>query len=429
MNIGRWDNHKAKYIWSIVILLMSSTGSFAQKALPGRNHIQQDTALYHFFGQLDKADSTVVSILHLGDSHVQAGVFPGTTGTYLQQDFGNAGRGWVFPYNLGNTNGPADYRWNSATRWQAARIVDRYKSDLLGPGAIVITSSYASPALAYMDKSEDSSDNDVLQAQLLYDAGTDNCTVTAPDATVTITGNPFPEATSTLKMATLDFAQPSRSFQVRWEGKGPAPFRFYGAVLKNGHPGVLYHAVGINGAQYMHYNEQSSTLSAQMAVLQPQLVIISLGTNEAYGAFDATRFKEEIDRTVELLRSRNPEVAILLTTPPNCMRVTRHAQRKKVGKKYKTYYRTAYYPNATIVAVTQQIKSYAQENGLACWDFNAVNKALSGEFASGWANDRIHFNTRGYQLQGKLLYEALQQSYQQYQKETKKNLTVEDVRL
>jgi lysophospholipase L1-like esterase len=422
MNISRECSRKVKIIiWSIAILWMGSTGIYAQKVPTGRNYIQQDTSLYGFFAALEQADSNVVSILHLGDSHIQAGVFSGTVANYLQQQFGNAGRGWVFPYNLANTNGPEDYRWNSTTRWQSARIIDRNKSELLGPGAIMISSTASSPALAFMDRTEDTSDNDVQQAELLYDAGVAESSVIAPGAEINITANPFPEATPTLRMAMLDFANPVRSFQVRWEGKGVAPFRFYGALLQNGQPGVLYNAVGINGAQYMQYNEMSSTLTAQMAIMKPKLVIISLGTNEAYGgAFDASRFTDEIDRTVSTLRSQNPQVAIILTTPANAMRATRHAQRKKVGKRYKTIYRTAYYPNATILAVTQQIKSYAQANGLACWDFNAVNKAMSGEFASGWANDRIHFNTRGYQLQGKLLYEALQQAYQQYQKESSK---------
>ena len=64
--------------------------------------------------------------------------------------------------------------------------------------------------------------------------------------------------------------------------------------------------------------------------------------------------------------------------------------------------------------VTQQIVNYCRDNGLACWNFNALNKAMKPGFASGWAPDHIHFNARGYQLQGRLLYEALHQAYQQY---------------
>jgi len=49
---------------------------------------------------------------------------------------------------------------------------------------------------------------------------------------------------------------------------------------------------------------------------------------------------------------------------------------------------------------------------------------MAKNFASGWSGDHIHFNARGYQLQGKLLYEALRNSYDKFLKveKTHKNL-------
>jgi lysophospholipase L1-like esterase len=96
------------------------------------------------------------------------------------------------------------------------------------------------------------------------------------------------------------------------------------------------------------------------------------------------------------------------------MRTVRKAFRKKVGKKYRTYYRVSRYPNPAIGMVTQEIINYCRDNGLACWNFNALNKAMKSSFAAGWAPDHIHFNARGYQLQGRLLYEALHQAYKAY---------------
>jgi lysophospholipase L1-like esterase len=178
---------------------------------------------------------------------------------------------------------------------------------------------------------------------------------------------------------------------------------------------------------YQQYNDISNTLLTQMAVLQPQLVIISLGTNEAYGRLDPLAFRNEIDKAVTLIRAHNPNVNILLTTPPDCMKAVRTAHKKKVGKKYRTYYTTRYYPNPYISMVTQQIMGYAREHGIACWNFNAVNKAQKDRFARGWAPDHIHFNVRGYQLQGQLLYEALEQSYTHYLEQVKKNSLTSNV--
>jgi lysophospholipase L1-like esterase len=406
MNI-RWNISKSFFT---VMLAITGTAATAQT-----NTIAQDTALDRFYAALHKANSNVISILHLGDSHIQAGFFPLTTANYLQQAFGSAGRGWVFPFNLAGTNGPEDYRWNSTGRWQSARVVDRYKDEPLGPGAIVITSQSGAPALAYSGK-QDGIDNTIRIAELFYDAGLDDSSISAPGADVQVTGVPFPGAGETVKKATLTFPEAVQSFQARWDEKGNSPFRFYGALLRNGRNGVLYSAIGINGAMYQHYNEQSSILAAQMEVLQPQLVIISLGTNEAYSSLSASSFRAQIDSAVQLIKRTRPDVSIVLTTPAESKRTSKKAFRRKAGKKYRTYYKVAYYPNPYITVVTQQIMNYCRENGLACWNFNALTRSMAGSFSGAWAIDHIHFNARGYQLQGRLLYEALHAGYQKYLK-------------
>ena len=50
-----------------------------------------------------------VSMLLIGDSHVQAGINSGVTRELLQYDFGNAGRGIIAPLRLSGTNEPSDY--------------------------------------------------------------------------------------------------------------------------------------------------------------------------------------------------------------------------------------------------------------------------------------------------------------------------------
>jgi lysophospholipase L1-like esterase len=406
MNIS-WNISKS---FLTVMLVMTGSTVLAQT-----NTIAQDTALNRFYAALRKSDSSVISVLHLGDSHIQAGFFPLTTANYLQQAFGSAGRGWVFPFNLAGTNGPEDYRWNSTVRWQSARVVDRYKEEPLGPGAIVITSQSGAPTIAYSGK-QDGIDNTVREAQLFYDAGLDDSSISAPGSEVQITGVPFPGAGETVKKATLKFPDAVQSFQARWDEKGNSPFRFYGALLKNGKNGILYSAIGINGAMYQHYNEQSSILTAQQEVLKPQLVIISLGTNEAYSSLSASSFRAQIDSAVQLIKRTNPEASIVLTTPAESKRTSKKAFRRKSGKKYRTYYKVAYYPNPYITVVTQQITNYCRDNGLACWNFNALTRSMAGSFSGSWAIDHIHFNARGYQLQGKLLYEALHAGYLKYLK-------------
>ena len=46
----------------------------------------------------------VVNILHLGDSHIQAGFLSGQMMSRFQSDFGNAGRGLIVPLKLIKSN-------------------------------------------------------------------------------------------------------------------------------------------------------------------------------------------------------------------------------------------------------------------------------------------------------------------------------------
>jgi hypothetical protein len=49
-----------------------------------------------------------VSVVHIGDSHIQADWFTGYVRRALQRRFGRAGRGLVFPYRAAGTHGPAE---------------------------------------------------------------------------------------------------------------------------------------------------------------------------------------------------------------------------------------------------------------------------------------------------------------------------------
>ena len=71
---------------------------------------------------LKKKGNGTVSIVHIGDSHLQAGFISGVVRNGLQEFFGNAGRGLVFPYQLAESNAPDDITSSSNTRWKYNRI-------------------------------------------------------------------------------------------------------------------------------------------------------------------------------------------------------------------------------------------------------------------------------------------------------------------
>ena len=90
------------------------------------NEITNKKALHPLFEKINRiqADkSGKINIVHIGDSHIQADFFSGKFRQNLQQQFGDGGRGFVFPYNLAKTNGPGDIRFSSNEAWESQRNI------------------------------------------------------------------------------------------------------------------------------------------------------------------------------------------------------------------------------------------------------------------------------------------------------------------
>jgi len=65
---------------------------------------------------LEKSKDRKLNIVHIGDSHIQADVMPNVMRQRLQESFGNAGLGLVFPYSLVRTNGGRNVSFTSNIR-------------------------------------------------------------------------------------------------------------------------------------------------------------------------------------------------------------------------------------------------------------------------------------------------------------------------
>jgi len=67
--------------------------------------------------KLENGDTNQISILHIGDSHIQADFLTREIRKDLQLRFGNAGRGLVFPLRVAGTNEPVDYHSSTNVSW------------------------------------------------------------------------------------------------------------------------------------------------------------------------------------------------------------------------------------------------------------------------------------------------------------------------
>lgn len=213
---------------------------------------------------------------------------------------------------------------------------------------------------------------------------------------------------------------PTQETSVTIDFASAGDLTVFGASLSGNRPGVYYHAIGNNGAAYETYN-RIGNVGVGINPLQPNLVIISLGTNEAFGRLDTRAFARSIDQLVKNIRTSNPEALILLTTPMECQRSVTTTKKVKVrGKKRKgrrartrTVNRTtrSYAVNKNIAPLRQTILDYGKDNGIAVYDWYEVaggSGASSSWISNGlFAKDRVHHSRNGYNLEGRLIYEAI----------------------
>lgn len=381
--------------------------------------VREYAPLLDFFAALDSlraGKDTVVTVVQLGDSHIQAGHYSGRMMRLMQQQFGNAGRGWIAPFKLSRTNEPDDYFISSVLKeWVAGRCIQSNKKCPVGPGGIGIQSVSPSinldismapnngagysfnQAIIYRgEKSMPMLPTGKLKDSVETILGTAPCAPGVLADTFRISS-----LTDTLQLHSTRRKQGTNTLLPASSFKNV----YYGFNLTNGQPGILYHSIGVNGAMFVNYTDESYV--RQLALLNPSLLIISLGTNETFGRrFTGSEFAGQIETFISLVKKQMPHTAILLTTPPECYK------RVTVNKK-RTYVR-----NENTERAAKAIVEVAQREGLACWDLFAATggKSSSAKWhkAGLMGRDRIHFTKEGYQEQGLLLYRALMQTYNRY---------------
>jgi lysophospholipase L1-like esterase len=358
-------------------------------------------AVFENLYQLRIKKDRQVSIIHIGDSHIQGDYLTQPIRRNFQRRFGNAGRGLIIPGRVASTNESFNIVTCSEVFWNSKRCT--YPDQPLPIGVSGITISTAAPNATvdvYMrDLWLDYTFNKV-KLFYLKDPNSYNFilrdTLNKEIARINFKENDLVKNYST---AILSRAVEAIRIETVQENPSQNHATIFGLSLENGASGILYHSIGVNGAKYKHYNA-AEFFSEQTAGLKPSLIIVSLGTNEAldYPHLDVMFF-QHLDDLISSLKQNNPNAKFILTTPPEAFRLKTEA-------------------NPGIKKIRERILRYAVENGLSFYD---TYKALGGEHsAKAWKEcgylraDGIHFSREAYEYQGNLFFSAFIKSYNRY---------------
>jgi hypothetical protein len=376
------------------------------------NRIENDSASLHFFYkklyELQETKKGRVDIVHIGDSHIQADFLSGTIRQKLQLKFGNAGRGLLFPYHVAKSNEPVSYRTTTNTLWEAKRNVFYEKPLPIGISGYTIETDDSLAEINLTVKDQPGLGYAFTKFTLFHEKEKVDYDITICD-NINCQRGVFKSTDKHINsyVSEIKFDKPISNIILKnkcTDTLCQKRTRVYGMLLENDSAGILYNMIGVNGAEYRHY-VKSKYFMEQLTYLNADLVIVSMGTNEAFSVgFDKVLFYRNIDTLITNLKLACPNAAILLTTPADSYRKSRKGRIKNPDMQQ---------ARATII-------NYCLQHNLPYWDLYEV---MGGYGSMGkWfiaklsAKDRVHFNGRGYQIQADLFYRALMGGYDRYVK-------------
>lgn len=356
--------------------------------------------------KIRNCDSTKFSIVHIGDSHIQADVMTGTVRNNLQNKFGNGGRGLIVPLKIAGTNQPSSYSFTINQPAMTAKLLSvPWLSDMRFTGASFTprTMKY-SISLSASDSSPFDKIRLYTRGRFFIDRITDNNGTRLLPVVLPSTRY-------------VDLILPVSVSEVKIDMHSFEEVSFSGAELIHGISGLLYHAIGNNGACFSNYN-RIDCFGQDIATLDPDLIIISLGTNDAFGRISEDSFEAEMDYLIRNLRKASPAAKILLITPMECQKTVRSYTRSRKGRRRRYSSSKSYQVNTRVADLAAVIREYGRKNNIPVYDLYEV---AGGKGASSrWANaklmstDRIHLSFPGYRIAGDLFSEALCNSFNLY---------------
>lgn len=384
---------KSKALFVFILLTMAVHNLMAQSVVPfvndEKNTIGNAQYLQAFYKKMALIDDSnaQVHILHIGDSHLQADFLTEQTRKLFNSE---AARGLLVPYKVAKTNSSYMYTSKTYSDWQGKRCTKLENPLPIGIGGITVQTTDDSARIIITTKDEKG-----FNCFKIFHQNDE----TAFDFDVyDNTGNSLlPQAyIQNKKYFETVFYSNELLYSVTVKNKKTNNSQWqsliYGFYAGNGKKGVIYNSLGVNGAEYRHYNE-AQYFAEQSQALTPDLIIISLGTNEAANLkFDELTFYNQIDKLVNDLQNYNPNATILLTTPAD-------------------NYRKRRYPNTIIKRVSETIVTYCIEHNMPYWDLYKISGCYKS--AKYWkkhrlfAKDFLHYSRQGYEVQGTLLYNAL----------------------
>jgi LysM repeat protein len=358
--------------------------------------------------QLKNADSDKFVIFHYGGSHIQGEMPPTVARRFLQNSYGNGGRGMLFSYGAADTYSSVNYTSTKTGEWSYGKSFQGNPKVPLGVCGMGVESAMSGATLDFKFK-------DTIPARsYLFRVFTDSSELNF-DFEVIINGNvrfqkdqfqhigngvyeiPLTSAILTIQLVT----QKNKPEQLR--------FRFYGMDIETAtNSGIVYHSLGVGAAAFRSVL-QLDELEAHAAILKPDMVILDFGTNDILYTNEVdVNFPITVEKAIRKFRAINPEILILLTSTQDLYRKGKHI--------------TA---GVTFVKV---VDSIARAND--CFFWNWYDLAGGYGTITHWRDlkyaktDGIHLTNQGYEVKGNWIFKSFENTLSYYEATHSSSLSI-----
>lgn len=367
------------------------------------------TLINNFFTKYDillKKRQGQLNILHIGGSHVQAGILTDQIRINLNNEAFSTTRGFVFPYRVAHTNNPYSYSVSYKGKWKSERNVKRTYNVQLGLGGIAVYT------------------NDV-DAEIKIDLPTTKNVVNNYHQTIKLFGYVKDGADWAVMPVIKTDAGAKRVFYPNYDYIGNSYYTFElrgnfnkfnvyfqqldtvvhdfvltGFVVENSEPGIVYHAIGVNGAA-VHSYLGCERFQDEVDAIKPDMVVFGIGINDAVPFdFNVDTFKNNYNSLILKIKQSSPNCVFVFITN---------------NDSYRRLKRRRYAPNTNAIKVQKAMYSLALENKGVVFDqfeiMGGLRSMRKWQEAGLAKRDKIHFTSRGYQLMGDLFYNAFVNYY------------------
>lgn len=361
------------------------------------------SSFYEKMNLLFRGGEEQISVLHIGGSHVQADMFSHQVRSHfdtLITDY-HTSRGIVFPYETAKTNNPYNYKVSHTGKWVSSRNVRENRVAQLGVSGIAVTTDTISTISVNLDPDEERHRWKFTRLTLM---GYGDSPLVVPLLHV---GDTVLKASfdSTTCSYLFKVSRPAESFMLEISQNDTVmhSFTVNGFIPENDEPGIVYHAIGVNGASVPSYLS-CEMFERQLALIQPDMVIFAIGINDAVPEnFSDSVFIANYDSLIAKIEHVVPHCAYIFITNNDSFR--------KIKNGKKSYYEV----NKNGLRVQRDFYELARKHDGGVWDMFAIMGGLSSmrqwEVMGLAQKDKIHFTRKGYKLMGDMMYRAIIDSY------------------